>query len=132
MGRKLPQYNYIPVLKYSCTGMTFCPCRLDQLYLCIWHNILVFHFAVLSIYTTYLSMTEPQPPKLVKILSHFYSSNDFHGHRIDYKFVLLFYLYEYMNTYSAPKSSLVIIDVGEISLNRQGKIHVNTGKFNSP
>ena len=32
MGRKSRQYNYIPVLTYSCTGMTFCPCRLDRLY----------------------------------------------------------------------------------------------------
>ena len=32
LGRKPHQYNYIPVLKYSCTGMTICPCRLDQLY----------------------------------------------------------------------------------------------------
>ena len=31
MGRKLRQYNYIPVLKYSCTSMTFCSDRLDQL-----------------------------------------------------------------------------------------------------
>ena len=31
MGRKSRQYNYIPVLKCSCTGMNFCPCRLDQL-----------------------------------------------------------------------------------------------------
>jgi len=31
MGRKSCQYNYILVLKYSFTGMTFCPYRLDQL-----------------------------------------------------------------------------------------------------
>ena len=31
MDRKSRQYNYIPVLKYSCTGMTACPHRLDRL-----------------------------------------------------------------------------------------------------
>ena len=30
MGRKACQYIYNPVLKYSCTGITFCPNRLDQ------------------------------------------------------------------------------------------------------
>ena len=31
MGRESCQYNCIPVLKYSGTGMTFCPYRLDQM-----------------------------------------------------------------------------------------------------
>ena len=54
MDRKSRQTNCIPVLKYSCTGMTFCPCRLDQL--------LVFGAISLSsilrpiLFTTYYSM----------------------------------------------------------------------------
>ena len=32
MDRKLLQCNYILFLKYSCTGMTFFPYKLDQLF----------------------------------------------------------------------------------------------------
>ena len=43
-----PVQLHIPVLKYDCTGMTFCPCRPDRLYVFGAIGILVFPFAVLS------------------------------------------------------------------------------------
>jgi len=54
MGRKSCQYNYIPVLKYSCTD--FLPVQAGSA-ICIWHDILVFIFCgVIYVGTTCLSM----------------------------------------------------------------------------
>ena len=58
MGRKMRQYNYISVLKYtnSCTGMTFCPCGLDQLY--VFGAISSSSILRPILYTAYYSMSE--------------------------------------------------------------------------
>jgi len=56
MGRKSRRYSYNPVLKYSCTGMTFLLVQTGSA-VCIWRTILVFHLALLStVYATYLSI----------------------------------------------------------------------------
>ena len=50
-GQKTMPVHYTGI---QCNGVTFCPYWLDQLYLCIWHNLLVIHFAGSSEYNSFI------------------------------------------------------------------------------